>query len=177
MSFGSQSEAGTIQMKVGLSYTSAENARKNLAAELNHWDFDLVADQAQEIWNTELAKVRVAGGTAENRARFYTDLWHALQGRRLISDVDGAYMDMTGPTPQIRYPTRNSDDEPENQHYNSDSFWGAQWTIQTLWPLVYPDRTADFIKSFLNYYRDGGLFPRGPSGGNYTYVMVGASST
>jgi len=29
----------------------------------------------------------------------------------------------------------------------------------------------------MQYYHDGGMIPRGPSGGNYTFVMTGASST
>ncbi len=35
----------------------------------------------------------------------------------------------------------------------------------------------EFVQSFMQYYADGGLIPRGPSGGNYTYVMTGASAT
>ncbi|HMQ91242.1 MAG TPA: glycoside hydrolase family 92 protein, partial [Flavilitoribacter sp.] len=66
---------------------------------------------------------------------------------------------------------------PRFNHYNSDSFWGAQWTLNTLWGLMYPEIYAEFVNSLLVYYRDGGLIPRGPSGGNYTNVMTGASST
>jgi putative alpha-1,2-mannosidase len=61
--------------------------------------------------------------------------------------------------------------------YNSDSFWGAQWSLNTLWHLVYPEVTEEFINSMLLMYDDGGLIPRGPSGGNYTYVMTGAATT
>lgn len=175
--FGSVANDSQVMMKVALSYTSAENAQKNLLAELPEWDFNQVSNKALEIWDEELSKIIVSGGTDQQQARFYTDLWHSLQGRRLVSDVDGAYLDMTGASPRIRRPAIGNDGQAENHHYNSDSFWGAQWTIQTLWPLAYPARTVDFVKSFLNYYKDGGLFPRGPSGGNYTYVMVGASST
>ncbi|MEP2023732.1 glycoside hydrolase family 92 protein, partial [Reichenbachiella sp.] len=67
--------------------------------------------------------------------------------------------------------------KPKFNHYNSDSFWGAQWTINTLWGLVYPEIKRDFVLSLLQYQKDGGLVPRGPSGGNYTYVMTGSSST
>ena len=67
--------------------------------------------------------------------------------------------------------------QPKFNHYNSDAFWGAQWTINTLWHLVYPEVSEGFVNSMLMMYDDGGLIPRGPSGGNYTYVMTGASST
>lgn len=177
LDFGRTADDSMIQMKVALSYVSTEKARRNLEAELPEWGFESVRIQAGEIWNQELSKVVVAGGTEKQRARFYTDLWHALQGRRIVSDADGSYLDATGSTQRIRQAELLPSGQPANHHYNSDSFWGAQWNIQTLWPLVYPERTSDFIKSFLNYYRDGGLFPRGPSGGNYTYVMVGAQTT
>ena len=44
----------------------------------------------------------VEGGTEAQRVKFYTDLWHALLGRRTLSDVDGHYCDMTGDRPMIR---------------------------------------------------------------------------
>ena len=70
----------------------------------------------------------------------------------------------------------DSKGKPLFNHYNSDSFWGAQWTINTLWGLVYPEVMDEFCHSLMQYYKDGGLIPRGPSGGNYTYVMTGALS-
>ena len=164
-------------MKVGISYVSAEQARKNIEAELSHWDFDQAVANARNDWNQWLSKIEVKGGTVEERKRFYTDLWHALQGRRIISDADGQYCDMTGPERRIGQIPLNEQGQPKFNHYNSDSFWGAQWTISTLWQLVYPKVAEEFVQSMLLMYKDGGLIPRGPSGGNYTYVMTGASST
>ncbi len=164
-------------MKVGISYVSAEQARKNLDAELPHWDFDSVVDESRAEWDEMLGRIEVQGGTEEDRVRFYTDLWHALQGRRVVSDVDGKYLDHTGDEKRIGQIPLNEEGQPRFNHYNSDSFWGAQWTLNTLWHLVYPEITSEFVQSMLLMYQDGGLIPRGPSGGNYTYVMTGASST
>lgn len=172
-----QSGDSPLQMKVGISYTSIEGAKNNLQAELNHWDFDRVATEANDDWNQWLNRIAVKGGTQEQRRRFYTDLWHALQGRRIISDADGKYSDQTGAQRLVKQLPLNDHGQPLFNHHNSDSFWGAQWTISTLWPLAYPKTASDFGNSLLQYYRDGGLIPRGPSGGNYTYVMTGASST
>ena len=61
--------------------------------------------------------------------------------------------------------------------YNSDSFWGAQWTIATLWPLAYPQIASDMGNSLLQYYKDSGFIPRGPSGGQDTLVMTGSPTT
>jgi predicted alpha-1,2-mannosidase len=84
---------------------------------------------------------------------------------------------MTGEEPRIRQIPLDDSGKPKFNYYNSDSFWGAQWTITTLWQLVYPEIAEEFVNSMLAMYDDGGMIPRGPSGGNYTYVMTGASST
>lgn len=166
-----------VLMKAGISYTSNENAKNNMTAELSHWDFDKVVADSKAEWNAELGKIKVEGGSEKSQRRFYTDLWHALQGRRIISDVNGAYPDNTGDDFRIGQVPLDATGNPKFNHYNSDSFWGAQWTLNTLWGLVYPEIMEEFTHSLLQYEKDGGLIPRGPSGGNYTYVMTGASST
>lgn len=167
----------TVLMKVGISYVSADQAALNIQAELPGWDFDRVVNESADEWNSYLSRIEIEGGTPEQQRRFYTDLWHSLLGRRIISDANGKYCDMTGPEPRIRQIPLDKNGKPLFDHHNSDSFWGAQWTITTLWDLVYPKTASDFVNSMLLMYDDGGLIPRGPSGGNYTAVMTGASST
>ncbi len=164
-------------MKVAISYVSVEEAKNNLATELPHWDFDRIVKESATEWNAWLQKIEVEGGTLTEQRRFYTDLWHALQGRRIVSDASGAYIDNTGAMPVARKVPMDADGKPKFKMYNSDSFWGAQWSLNTLWHLVYPEVTEEFINCMLKMYEDGGLIPRGPSGGNYTYVMTGAQMT
>ena len=166
-----------ILMKVAISYVSSSQAELNLNTELSNWEFDDVVKDSKDEWNEYLSRIQIKGNTRDQQVRFYTDLWHALQGRRIISDVNGKYSDMTGDTQRIGQIPLDFKGEPKFNHYNSDSFWGAQWTLNTLWHLVYPRITEEFINSMLLMYDDGGLIPRGPSGGNYTYVMTGASTT
>ncbi len=166
-----------VLIKVGISYTSIENAENNIQEELPHWDFDKIVAESKTEWNNLLSRIKIEGGTETDQRRFYTDLWHALQGRRIINDVNGAYPDNTEETFRVGQLPLGGDGKPKFNHYNSDSFWGAQWTINTLWGLVYPEIMEEFTHSLMQYYKDGGLIPRGPSGGNYTYVMTGASST
>ncbi|HEY1018352.1 MAG TPA: GH92 family glycosyl hydrolase [Sediminibacterium sp.] len=165
------------QMKVAISYVSIEEARKNMQAELPHWDFNRIVKESSSEWNEWLSRIQVEGGTLTEQRRFYTDLWHALQGRRIVSDVSGTYIDNTGAQPRKRQIPLGANGKPKFNEYNSDSFWGAQWSLNTLWHLVYPEVTESFINSLLLMYDDGGLIPRGPSGGNYTYVMTGAATT
>lgn len=166
-----------LLMKTAISYTSEENAAVNMREELLGWDFDAVVNDSKAEWNEMLGRIQVEGGTEEQQKRFYTDLYHSLQGRRVISDVNGAYPDNTGDIFRIGQIPLSNDGKPLFNHYNSDAFWGAQWTLNTLWGLAYPKMMDEFINSFLMMYEDGGLIPRGPAGGNYTYVMTGSSFT
>ncbi len=164
-------------MKVAISYVSIAQARLNLTTELAHWNFEKVVLDSKNEWNRALKKIEIKGGTLTEQKRFYTDLFHSLQGRRIVSDVNGKYCDRTGIEKKIKQIPLAANGKPAFNHYNSDSYWGAQWTLNTLWDLVYPEITEEFINSMLMMYKDGGLIPRGPSGGNYTYVMTGATTT
>ncbi|WP_319268651.1 GH92 family glycosyl hydrolase [uncultured Draconibacterium sp.] len=166
-----------IQLKAGISYTSIENAATNIQTELAGWDFESVVAESKNEWNELLNRIQIKGGTETQQKRFYTDLWHGLQGRRIISDANGAYPDYTGDGLRVGQIQLGENGKPKFNHYNSDAFWGAQWTINTLWGLVYPEVYKEFVQSLMLYYKDGGMVPRGPSGGNYTYVMTGASAT
>jgi predicted alpha-1,2-mannosidase len=60
--------------------------------------------------------------------------------------------------------------------HNSDAWWGSHWSLNILWPLLCPERYSDFCHTSVQMYKNGGLIPRGPSGGNYTFVMIGDSA-
>lgn len=166
-----------LQLKVALSLTGEAGAVRNLDAELPHWDFDAVRREAYDEWNTKLGAIEVSGGTHAQQVKFYTDLYHSLCGRRRVCDVDGSYIDNTGESPVVRTVPAGTDERPVYEHHNSDAFWGSQWTINVLWPLLYPTATWNFCNTYLDVYRNGGLVPRGMAGGSYTFVMVGAGST
>jgi predicted alpha-1,2-mannosidase len=172
-----EKDADEVLLKAGISYTSIENASSNIQAELPHWDFQGVVSDSREEWNSYLGRIQIQGGSEKQQKRFYTDLWHSLQGRRVISDANGAYPDYTEEEFRVGQLPLGTNGKPEFRQYNSDSFWGAQWTINTLWGLAYPEIYEEFVHSLMQYYSDGGMVPRGPSGGNYTFVMTGASST
>lgn len=173
----STTEGEKVLVKVAISYTDVEHARQNMEAEAPDWDFDRVHQDSTTEWNKWLSQVQVIGGAEEHRIKLYTDLWHALQGRRIISDVDGSYCDMTGAKPVIRKKKQRPDSDRPYDHYNFDALWGSQWSLNVLWSMAYPQVTDDFCNTMVDMYHDGGLIPRGPSGGNYTYVMIGDPAT
>lgn len=166
-------ESEAVMLKVAISYVSAEQARKNMQAELAHWDFDQVKQSSLSEWNDWLGRIEVDGGTREQQIKMYTDLWHALLGRHVVSDADGHYMDMTTDYPRIRQIPSGEDGRPLYNHHNFDAWWGSHWSLNILWSMAYPEVMNDFCNTMVDMYQNGGLIPRGPSGGNYTYVMIG----
>lgn len=161
-----------LLMKVAVSYVSEEQAALNMKTELNHWDFDRVKEESFADWNNELGKITVEGGTEEERIKFYTDLWHSLLGRHIFSDANGKYIDNTGETPQVRQVPLH-DGKPVRSTHNSDALWGSEFNLNILWSIAYPHVMSEMASSMVDYYQNGGMIARGPSGGNYTYVMVG----
>ena len=167
-----------ILLKVALSYVSIRQARLNLNTELPHWKFDRVRNDSSRIWNEYLGKIEVEGGSEGERRKFYTDLWRSLLGGHLTSDVNGKYSDMTGKRRIIRQVPLGADGQPKYPHINpQDCFWGAHWSLSLLLALVYPKILSHYCNFLVDMYRNGGLIPRGPCGGNYSFVMISAHST
>lgn len=142
-----------IVAKIGLSYTSVENARLNLETEAESLTFDEAREQTQDKWREQLGRIRVQGGTQDSRVKFYTGLYHCLLGRGLASDVNGAYPRNDGTVGQIAL---DKDGKPVHNHYNTDAIWGGYWNLTPLWALAYPEYYSDFISSQLLVYQDAG---------------------
>lgn len=170
-----------VKMKIAISYTNIGNARKNLNAECNTWDFDAVKNESKAIWNEWLGKIDVKGGTVAQKTKFYTDLWHVLLGRHKIDDVSGDYPDRTSGKRdgsftdavfKIRTLPKNEDGSSKFHMYNSDAWWLSQWNLNILWGLAWPEVQDEMSASMLEYANNGGLLPRGPCGGGYSYIMT-----
>ena len=172
VSYKNLQEGESILVKVAVSYVSAQNARMNLETELPHWNFDKVVAQAKMAWNDYLGRIEVEGGTHEQKVKLYTDLMHTAS-KRITSDVDGSYADWTGIQPIIRQVPLDKKQKPIRPFLDGDGLWGAQWNLNILWSLVYPEYGNWVAETFLDFYRNAGTMSRSSWGGNYTYVMVG----
>lgn len=152
-----------ILMKVGISSVSIDGARKNLLAEIKHWDFDKVRTDATNAWNQELNKIQIAGGTEAQLKTFYTALYHADLTPNLFMDVDGQYL---GRDFKI-HKTQDFD------YYTVFSLWDTFRAAHPLYTIIDQKRTTDFINTFLAQYREGGRLPVWELAANETDTMIG----
>ncbi len=153
-----------VVVKVGLSYTGAAGARANLAAETGSgFDFDRVRADLRARWVTALDKIKIAGGTAERRAAFYTSLYHSLLHPNLAGDVDGSYVGFD------RAVHRAAGYTP----YQNFSLWDTYRPQNQLLELLTPQVARDVALSVLAIGRDGGWLPRWALANSETNIMTG----
>ncbi|MDU1890377.1 MAG: GH92 family glycosyl hydrolase [Dysgonomonas sp.] len=81
-----------VILKVGISFVDMEGAEKNLKAEIIDKEFDQVRQEAKELWDKELSRIKVDGGTDDEKTIFYTSLYHTMIDPRIYTDVDGRYV-------------------------------------------------------------------------------------
>src|SRR5947209_3190420 len=129
----------TLKMKVGVSFVGVENARMNLRAENGGWDFEAVRRRADAAWNDWLGRIKVEGGTVDERRVFYTALYHTLLHPNVFSDVNGEYIGFDRATHNAR---------PRTQYANF-SDWDTYRTIIQLHALVAPPEAGDMMQSLV----------------------------
>jgi predicted alpha-1,2-mannosidase len=156
--------ARTVTSRMGISFTSLANARANLAAESRGQTFDSVRATAHSVWNSQLRRVAISGGTAAQQSTFYTALYHSMLEPTVYSDVNGQYTGFDGKVHTT----------PHGQlHYTDFSMWDTYRSEQELLDLVAPGRVPDMVSSLLADYQQGGWLPRWPYANYYTNEMVG----
>ena len=80
-----------IEVRVGISYISTEQARQNLVREIPGWTFERVKSNTRDIWNNALTGISTVGGTDRQRTIFYTALYRSL-GRMTDITENGRYL-------------------------------------------------------------------------------------
>ncbi|WP_302252527.1 GH92 family glycosyl hydrolase [uncultured Alistipes sp.] len=154
-----------IEVRMGISYVSAENARRNLEAEQADGEsFDALREAALGRWNADLGRIRVEGGTEAQRRVFYTALYHTLIHPNLLSDVNSEYplMERSGEVGVT-----------EGERYTVFSLWDTYRNVHQLLTLVYPERQVEMVRSMIDIYREWGWMPRWELYGRETFTMEG----
>lgn len=155
-----------VTLKVGISFVDQEGARKNFSAEIAEKDFDQVREEAKDLWNTELSKIRVSGGTDEDKTVFYTSLYHSMIDPRIYADVDGRYI--------------GGDFKP---HEASEGFtkrtifsgWDVYRSQMPLLSIINPSVVNDMIASLVTMARQSGrgYYERWEFLNSYSGCMIG----
>ena len=162
------SEGEQIFVKVGISYVSIKNARENMEQEMNGFPFEQARAAARTMWNNDLARVQVEGGTKEERTVFYTALYHLLIHPNILQDWNGEYPKMESLEVGKLDPSRN--------RYTVFSLWDTYRNVSTLMTLLYPEKQLDIIRTMIDMYKESGWLPKWELYGRETLTMEGDPS-
>lgn len=152
-----------VDIRVGVSFTSLAEARRNLAAEQPRFDFSRVRRHAARVWNHALDRIRVRGGSRRETSMFETALYHALLSPRTFSDVSGTYPGMDGRVHRARHYTQ----------YADYSGWDVYRTQIPLLALIEPHRVRDLVRSLLADQRQSGWLPKWSYADQQATIMTG----
>ena len=156
-------ESEAVEVKVGLSTASVENAKMNLDKEMPGWQFDKVRRQAESVWNAYLGRVQVEPLNGRDLTAFYTALYHALIMPNLITDVDGSYV---GWDHQLHK-------SGKGDMYTNFSLWDTYRAEHPFLNLVYPEINSKLVQSLIEKYRQTGMLATNEYGLCETWCMIG----
>ena len=157
------SDQEQIQMRVGISPVSMENAALNIQAEIPGWNFDEIVKKADAAWNKELAKLDVKTSIMKDKRNFYTALYHTMIAPSTFNDHNGDYRG----TDKKVY--KNAD----FTNLTTFSLWDTYRAAHPLYTLIQPKRVNDMMKTMLAIYQQQGKLPVWHLMGNETNTMVG----
>jgi len=157
-----------VLVKVGISPTRIDGARKNLQAEIPGWDFDAVRAAAVAQWKKIFDAVHVETPDPHLRTTFYANLYLSCLSPTLFNDVDGAYRGMD----------HQNHAGGGFQNYSTFSIWDiyrAEWPLLI---LLQPGRIDDMVQSLLTGYHQLAQHstPIWPLWDNETWCMIGYHS-
>ncbi len=151
-----------LEVKVGISAVSIENAIKNLEAENPDWLFSQVADNAASAWAEELGKIQIDTDNENDRTVFYTALYHTMVAPSVFCDVNGQYRGADGKVHQGDF-----------TNYTTLSLWDTYRAAHPLQTLIHREKQADIAQTFLHIFEQQGKLPVWHLMGNETDCMVG----
>lgn len=158
-------EGEKVELKVAFSFVDAEGARKNFKAELEGKDFEAVRSSARDSWAEALGKVRIKGGTPDQRSIFYSALYHSMVDPRIFSDVDGRFWGGDWKTHDSEGYTRRT----------LFSGWDVFRSEMPLHTIVTPEMVQDFVNSQVGLAEESGMeaYSRWEMLNAYTGCMIG----
>jgi len=141
-----------VGIKMGVSFISAEQARKNLESDISDWNFDQMKDKGREKWNDALGKIEIKGGTDDQKTVFYTALYRTYERMVNISE-DGRYYSGYDNTIHT---------DNDTSFFVDDWMWDTYRAAHPLHALINPDLEALKIQSYVRMYKQSGWMPSFP---------------
>ena len=154
-----------LRIRIGTSFSSVDEARKNLQAEITTWNFTSVQTKAKQAWQHALSQIQVQSDNEKDKRIFYTALYHAFQHPRLFSDVSGTYPSFAGGSPIRKLANR--------QYYDDFSMWDIYRAQLPLLQIVQPARVNQLVSSLVLKGEQGKWLPIFPCWNSYTAAMIG----
>ncbi len=152
-----------VEIKIGISFVSLENARLNLDAEAGTLDFEGIRDVIRQTWEEWLSRISIESSDPVVKTNFYSALYHTMIMPTDFTDVNRQYLGFKGIIGVAGDFT-----------YRTDmSIWDTYRDEHTLLILIAPEIQRDCLKSLVRMARIGGTLPRWPSGSGYTGSMFG----
>lgn len=138
----------SLDVKIGLSYVSEQNAKLNLDKEIGNKNFDQVKTEASDTWEALLSKIRISGGNSKQKMLFYSSLYRSFLWPALRSDVNGDFRDASGKVENKGF-----------RYYTIPSLWDTYRNKVVLLGLLQPKVTTDVIKSLVDRGKRTGFIP------------------
>jgi predicted alpha-1,2-mannosidase len=156
------SGAEQVKMNYGVSWIDESQAGKNLLNEIPGWDFNKVVESGREQWNQELGKIRVKGGTEDQRITFYTALYRSMERMVNINEYGRCFSAYNKKVIKVSHP-----------FYVDDWSWDTFRSLHPLRFLISPDRESDMIKSYILMGEQSGWMPTFPQVTGDAKCMIG----
>lgn len=145
-------EGAVVQAKVASSYISPEQAELTLQQELGKYrSFDDTRKAADQVWNRLLGRMKVEGGTEEEKATFYSCLYHA----NLFSHQFFEYDKRGKPNYYSPYDGKTH----KGYMYTDNGFWDtfrAQFPLNT---ILHPTMQGRYVEALLDAQQQCGWLP------------------
>lgn len=141
-----------VNVRYGISYIGIEQAKRNLYNEIKDFNVEKLASQAREKWNDVLSKIKIEGGTEDQKTTFYTALYRTHERMVNISE-EGKYFSA--------YDGKVHED-------NGVDFWVDDWVWDTylalhpLQVLLNPEAQEQKLASYIRMYEQSGWVPTFP---------------
>ena len=153
-----------VLVKVGISYVSIANARENLKAEIPGFNFNQTLADAKQSWEETLSRITVKGGSDDDKAVFYTALYHMQIHPNIINDVIGEYPMME---------SFNVGKVEKGDRYTVFSLWDTYRNFHPFMSLVYPEQQLNMVRSMVEMYNESNWLPKWELNSKETHVMEG----